>query len=154
MKWKQPLARFILFGLLGMLLEVFFTATFELIDGNMNMHGRTSPWMLPIYGLLGIVLVPVARPLINRGVPLPVRAFIYMLGIFLVEYVTGIIYTAFGLVIWDYSDLPLNVHGQITLLYAPFWFVLGLVVETLYRYVDTCAWVILHRPKRSLLDSV
>lgn len=131
--------RFLLFALIGLLMEVFFTAISRLVDGDLNMHGRTSPWMMIDYGLLGIALMPIARPMIRRGVPLPLRAVVYMLGIFLVEYVSGIIFVAFGLRIWDYSHLPYNLHGQITLLYTPFWFLLGLVIEGLYRKVDAIA---------------
>ena len=43
--------RFFLFALLGLLMEVFFTAASELLDGDWNMHGKTSPWMMIDYGL-------------------------------------------------------------------------------------------------------
>jgi len=74
---------------------------------------------------------------------LVLRALIYMLGIFLVEYSSGRLFTACGWEIWNYSGLKWNLHGQITLLYAPVWFCLGLFVEFLYRRVDACAAVLL-----------
>jgi uncharacterized membrane protein len=140
---KRGLIRFLLFALIGLLIEVFFTSISNLLRGNWNMRGSTSPWMMIDYGLLGVALMPLARPMIRRGWPLPVRALVYMLGIFLVEYVSGLIFTAAGLSIWNYSHLPYNLQGQITLLYAPFWFALGLVVEWLYRRIDAIALVLL-----------
>jgi uncharacterized membrane protein len=141
--FARAIVRFLLFAWLGLLLEVHFTALGSLAKGDWNLRGQTSPWMMLDYGLLGILLMPIAQPLIARGVPLVLRAAIYMLGIFVVEYVSGMIFTAFGLRIWNYSHLPYNLHGQITLLYAPLWWGLGLVVETLYRRIDAFAVVIL-----------
>lgn len=140
---KRALVRFLLFAGIGLLLEVFFTASMQLSRGNWNMHGRTSPWMMLDYGLLGVALMPIARPLIRHGIPLPVRAAVYAVGIYTVEYVSGVLFTACGLRIWDYSHLPLSLHGQITLLYAPLWYGLGLVVEWLHARVDACAGMLL-----------
>ena len=144
MQTKRVLLRFLIFALIGLLIEVFFTAAGRLAHGDWNAHGHTSPIMMLDYGLLGVVLMPIARPFIKRGVPLVFRAVVYMLGIFVVEYVSGIIFTwGFGLRIWNYSNLPFNLHGQITLLYAPFWWGLGLFAEYLYRKVDAVAVLLL-----------
>ncbi|HOV61003.1 MAG TPA: hypothetical protein PK349_08080 [Candidatus Hydrogenedentes bacterium] len=139
---RQIIIRVLLFALLGLLMEVFFTAFGGLAHGDWNMRGHTSPWMMLDYGILGVVVYPISGWLIHRRVPLLLRAFVYMLGIFLVEYVSGEIFTAVGLRIWNYSHLPLNFRGQITLTYAPFWYALGLGLETLNRWVDACAAVL------------
>lgn len=143
MSWKRPALRFLIFALLGLLLEVFFTATGKLAGGDMNMRGSTSPWMMIDYGLLGVALLPIATPLIKRGIPLVLRAAVYMVGIFIIEYISGRIFVAFGLEIWDYSNKPYNLHGQITLTYAPYWYGLGLVVEWLHKRVDAIAVLLL-----------
>ena len=134
--FRRALGRFVIFGLLGLLLEVFFTAAGKLASGHWSMHGHSSPWMMLDYGLLGLFLMPVSRPLIRCGIPLPARALVYMLAIFAVEYISGTIFTRCGLRIWDYSHLPFHLHGQITLLCAPAWYALGLVAEYVYRKVD------------------
>lgn len=105
------------------------------------MHGHSSPWMAVVYGLLGVLGAPVSEALKKRPIPLFFRAFIYMLLIFLVEYLYGVFFQAVGLQIWDYSTYPLNLHGHITLVYAPFWFFLGLWIEYLYKKLDACAAV-------------
>ncbi len=140
MQTRRIILRFFIFAGFGLLLEVFFTASFALPEGDWNMRGHTSPWMMLDYGLLGVVTMWLARPMLARRIPLPLRAVIYMLGIFLIEYVSGMIFThLLGLRIWDYSTLAYNLHGQITLIYIPFWYALGLCIEFLYRRVDACA---------------
>jgi len=141
MQWKRILLRIMLFACFGLLIEVFFTAAFALFNGNWNMHGHSSPWMTVVYGLLGVFGGVVSEQLKLRHIPFLLRAFIYMLLIFLVEYFFGVLFQMVGLQIWDYSDYPLNLHGHITLLYAPFWFFLGLWVEYLYKRLDACATV-------------
>lgn len=141
---KRAAVRFVLFALLGLLLEVFFTASGSLLRGNWNMRGHTSPWMMLDYGLLGVLVLPISGRLKAWHVPLVARAVVYMLLIFLVEYVSGMIFThLLGLRIWDYSQMRYNLHGQIVLSYAPFWFLLGLFAEHLHRKIDAFAVVLL-----------
>ena len=145
---KRALYRFLLFGLLGMLLEVFAMAWQVGQAGNWSLRGASSPWMLPIYGLIGIVLDPIARPMKRRRIPLPLRAVVYVVLIFAVEYVSGRILLHFGInrrdvdnmhTVWDYGWARFNLHGQIALEMAPTWYVLALFLEFLYRRVDLCA---------------
>ncbi len=136
---KRAFGRFLIFALLGLLFEVLFTASVELAYGNWNMHGRSSPWMIFDYGLLGLVLMPIARPMIRRGMPLPARAVVYMIGIFAVEFASGWIFDVCGLRIWGYEHLPWNLYGYISAVYIPCWYALGLAAEFLYRRVDMCA---------------
>ncbi|HPO11817.1 MAG TPA: hypothetical protein PLI09_00110 [Candidatus Hydrogenedentes bacterium] len=139
MQAKRVLIRFFIFALFGLLLEVFFTGMSGAFHGRINLVGHTSPWMMLDYGLLGVIIMPLARPMKKKGVPLAFRAIVYMIGIFAVEYVSGRIFNACGIHIWDYSDMMLNLHGQITLLYAPFWYALGLAAEYLNKKVDAAA---------------
>jgi uncharacterized membrane protein len=140
---KRIAIRFLLFALLGLLIEVFFTWMSRFFSGNFSAQGHTSPIMMLDYGMLGIVTMPLARPMRAHGIPLFLRAVVYMIGIFAVEYVSGIIFTrCLGLHIWDYSHMRFNLQGQITLMFVPCWYTLGLFVEFLYRRVDACALVI------------
>jgi uncharacterized membrane protein len=139
MNWKRILLRVLLFAFMGLLMELFFTGLGTLARGDWDMRGHSSPWMMPVYGLLGLFVAPISEPLKRRHIPLPARAFVYMLLIFFVEYVSGTIFTKMGLHIWNYSHHRFNLQGQITLLYAPFWFGLGLCVEYLYKKLDACA---------------
>lgn len=136
---RRVVIRVVLFALLGLLVELFFTALGALLKGNINFSGHSSPWMMLDYGILGLLVGPMAGVMKRKRLPLLIRAAVYMLGIFLVEYVSGRIFVAFGIHIWDYSHLPLNLHGQITLTYAPYWYALGLGLELLNKWIDACA---------------
>ena len=93
---------------------------------------KTSPWMMIDYGMLGVVIWPIKEFLEKRGVPLAARAFVYMVGIFVIRNTSpGIAFNAVGIEIWNYSHhsvtlggttIPMHIHGQITAFYAPLWF--------------------------------
>ena len=145
MQTKRVFFRFFLFALIGLLFEVFFGAAHDVVAGRWNLTGSTSPWMMLDYGLLGVVTPWLARPMKARGLPLVARAFVYMLGIFVIEYVSGIVFhKVFSRSIWDYSDLPYNLHGQIALPFVIPWYLLGLVTEWLFKRVDLCAVTLAH----------
>lgn len=54
------------------------------------------------------------------------------------EYLTGaIVNIGLGLNVWDYSNLPLNIHGQICLYFSFVWFFvsfIAIVLDDLLRY--------------------
>ena len=143
MQYKRMLIRFLIFAMMGLLLEVFGGAFGSLLRQDWDLRGSTSPWMMIDYGLFGLILMPVARPLKQWRIPLVGRAAVYMLVIFFVEYVSGVLFHfGMGIHVWDYSSLPYNWHGQIALKYVPIWYFLGLVAEYLYVRVDACAVVL------------
>ncbi len=155
MQVKRAAVRFLIFALGGMLGEVFYGAILRGWGGDFNLHGQSSPWMMLDYGLFGVILMPVATRLMRVGLPLPARAFVYMLIIYAVEYVTGIIFThGLGLRIWSYEGIPYNLHGQIMLYSAPIWYVLGLCAEYLYRKVDAVAVLLLRGITAEQLESL
>ena len=82
MNTQRAATRFLLFALIGLLMEVFFTAIADGVGGDIDLRGSTSPWMMIDYGILGIALLPLKAFLDKYGLPLPARAFVYMLGIF------------------------------------------------------------------------
>ncbi|MFA5204316.1 MAG: hypothetical protein WC708_07915 [Lentisphaeria bacterium] len=139
---KRALIRFLLCAAFGMVLEMLASAVHGACRHNWTLFGHSSFWMIIDYGLLGILVGPIATPLRRWRLPLPGRAFVYMLLIYLVEYVSGRIFTACGLKIWSYYD-RYNLHHQITLTLAPAWYLLGLFAETLYRKTDAVAVTLL-----------
>ncbi|MFA7692735.1 MAG: hypothetical protein GX117_10990 [Candidatus Hydrogenedentes bacterium] len=142
MRWRRALIRFFVFALGGLVAEVLWGALRAGWAGNWNLHGQSSPWMIFDYGLLGLILMPMAEPMKKRGVPLVLRAAVYMVTIFAVEYVSGIFFTkVLGLEVWTYKGVPYNLHGQIMLYSIPTWYALGFVAEYLYAKVDVAAVV-------------
>ena len=70
--------------------------------------------------------------------PLIVQMFIGTIGITLIEFITGVVVNIWlGLNQWDYSNCPLNILGQICVLYMGLWFLLslvGIVLDDYLRY--------------------
>lgn len=53
-----------------------------------------------------------------------------------VEFITGLIVNVWlKFNVWDYSDMPYNVMGQICLLYTNFWFFLSLIAILMDDYL-------------------
>ncbi len=125
---SSTLWKFVLFGTIGVTGEVFFTALIDLFKTRrLRLYGFSFIWMFPIYGLLAFFFEPVHARIVHQSWIL--RGLIYMVGIYGVEFLTGTILTSLtGAPIWQYTD-RLNFRGQITGLYAPVWFTVGLLVE-------------------------
>ncbi|MDA2914437.1 putative ABC transporter permease [Acidobacteriia bacterium AH_259_A11_L15] len=128
--------RFVLYGLLGWCAEVVWSAVTEKIlrqQRDWRLLGHTSLWMFPLYGLLA----PLYEPLHDFLRPWHwfMRGVIYLLGIWLVEYITGwLLRKLTGKCPWDYSELRGNLHGLIAWEYAPVWFAAGLLLEPVHGF--------------------
>ena len=64
-----------------------------------------------------------------------VRGIVYMLAIFVGEYLVGIAMKKADICPWDYSGAALSIQGVIRLDYAPVWFAAGLLFETVYMVI-------------------
>lgn len=121
----------------------------SIMAGDWRLIGRTSLIMFPIYGM-GALLLPISWFIDSWLTGLPgledagqdrlsrvgrsVRhGLIYMVLIFIAEYITGIWLTSIGICPWDYSLWPDNVGGVIRLKFAPLWFMTGLLFEYLTK---------------------
>jgi uncharacterized membrane protein len=131
------LIRFFLYGLLGWCVEVVWTAVSGRLRGgeqDWRLRGQTSLWMFPIYGLLAPLYEPAHDSL--RHWPWFMRGMIYLLGIWLVEYVSGwLLRRLTGKCPWDYSHLRGHLHGLIAWEYAPVWFLFGLALEPVHDFL-------------------
>ena len=130
------LIRFVLYGLLGWSAEVVWSATTERLRGKQRdwrLVGHTYLWMFPIYGLLA----PLYEPLHDFLRPWHwfMRGTIYVLGFWLIEYVSGwLLRRLTGKCPWDYSELRGNLHGLIAWEYGPVWFAAGLALEPVHNF--------------------
>jgi uncharacterized membrane protein len=122
--------RFVIYGLTGFCVEVIWTGLFSMLSGDIKLTGQTYIWMFPIYGL-AIFLEPIHNKV--RHFPLIIRGGIYTILIFAAEFATGMLLKGIlGVCPWDYTSKPLQIYGVITLVYAPAWFVAGLLFEKLH----------------------
>lgn len=129
------LKRFIIYGLMGWIVEVIFTGTFSLLSGSVRLVAQTYLWMFPIYGL-AVIFEPVHDEI--RSLIWPLRGLIWVGLIFFIEYTTGwILKSTIGICPWDYSgNTPYSVNGLIRLDFTPFWFIGGLLWEKIHDYLD------------------
>lgn len=126
--------QFVLCGTLGWIAEVVFTGvTDPFKNKRFSLTSTTYIWMFPIYGLLAFLYPPLYR--IIGGYEWFIRGFIYMLVLFLIEYITGwILKKATGDFVKQYTS-RFNLHGLIQLSHAPVWFFAGLGFEKIYPFI-------------------
>lgn len=127
---KQFFRNFLLCGIVGWSIEIFFSSLQSLQRRQYKLIGNTSMWMFPIYGL-GSLIGPLSRPL--RKQKIWQRGLIYMILIYSVEFLSGKFLQKKGLCPWDYSISRFHIHRIIRLDYAPCWFAIGLLFEKITR---------------------
>ncbi|MBU3110702.1 putative ABC transporter permease [Clostridium lacusfryxellense] len=127
--WKK----FVIYGCLGLLAEVLWTGLGSMLKGDVLLRGTTCIWMFPIYGL-AIFLEPVHYRI--KHLPLIVRGGTYMVLIFAVELVSGLLLRlVLGECPWNYVNRTLSIFGIITLSYAPVWFAYGIMLEQVHDII-------------------
>lgn len=107
-------------------MEILWTGLQAFRLRNLKLIGNSSLWMFPIYGSAAF-LTPLMQRLKNA--PLFKRGFIYMLFIYLGEYLSGALLKQKNMCPWDYSRTSYHYQGLIRLDYAPIWFLVGLFYE-------------------------
>lgn len=126
--------KYMIYGLLGICLEIFWTGFHSLLYADYTMEGRTYIWMFFIYGL-AVFMEPIQDKL--KGDNIFYRGTIYMLLIFFVELAAGLLLRSLiGKCPWNYGALGF-LYGIITPYYIPVWFVLGLLFERVHDFLDS-----------------
>lgn len=97
-------------------------------------RGHTHVSMVILGGLCGIIIHRIGRRLSSE--PLMTRAALCALAITAAELLTGIIVNLLlGLRVWDYSDQPLHLWGQVCIPFTLCWFLLSFPALCLSRLV-------------------
>jgi hypothetical protein len=162
-RWTTLAAEIFVWTLLSAFVEVAVTATVERLSlGDRYVLAGVPFWSLQGHTTLWVVVVAVGLTFGLRAVvrlferaerrggrsPLRHRAvqgLVVMLIIYAAELVGGLFFNeALGWHLWDYSQyewrgVPLHLRGQITLVYAPFWFLAGVFCRPIYRAVHAIA---------------
>ncbi|MCT4562831.1 MAG: putative ABC transporter permease [Maledivibacter sp.] len=129
------IGRFVIYGLFGWCMEVFWTGLGSFLKGDIKLTGQTYIWMFFIYGL-AIFFEPIHQRI--GGLNFILRGGIYTVLIFTVEYCTGwILRRVLGICPWDYSNSNFSVNGLIRLDYTPVWFIAGLLFEKVHYGLET-----------------
>ncbi len=105
---------------------LFFIGGYAYCGLEILFRGFTHISML-VAGGICFVLIGLLNEAFPRKIALLSQMVISAVIITTVEFVVGLIVNVWlGLHVWDYSQLPYNVMGQICLLYVNIWFFLSL----------------------------
>ncbi len=122
--------RYIIYGLLGMNIEIFWTGMSGITHGSRDLIGHTSVWMFFIYGLAVVALEPIHNLIADQNWFF--RGCVYTLAIFTIEFISGYVLRLIGIEAWNYTG-EMSVLGLIRLDYAPAWFAVGLLFERIHN---------------------
>lgn len=121
-KFFKHVFLFTVFGSLYCLIEILF-------------RGYTHPAMFYIGGICG-VLIGLLNEVIEWTTPLPYQMLVGGGIVTSIELATGcILNLRLGLNIWDYTNIPGNILGQICLPFSIAWCFLSLIVIILDDYL-------------------
>lgn len=92
-----------------------------------RMYNGYSAWPMIIVGGTCFVLIGLINELFTWVMPLWLQGIVSAVLVTTVEYVSGLILNVWlKLNIWDYSNLPFNLQGQICLYYGILWIFISL----------------------------
>ena len=102
--------------------------------------GTTHPVMVLVGGLCGVCVSQIAQLRQLRGAPVLLMSLIGTSIVLLIEFASGCVLNLWwGWDVWDYAERPVNLFGQICLLYAALWFVIMPFVIWLTGWLR-CKW--------------
>lgn len=118
------LSKIAVWGMIGLLIEVFFTGFHNLIiERSARAMGTTYLWMLPIYGFAGELLALLRNAIHNGWLFVPLAVVL----IFLIEFGAGwLLRKVIGRCPWDYGPARFGIMGLVRLDYLPFWLAVAL----------------------------
>lgn len=100
-------------------------------------RGYSSPYMMLVGGLC-FVIMGLINELFTWEMHIELQALIATIIVLVVEFFSGYILNILcHLNIWDYSNLPCNLMGQISLYFAFLWFplcIVGIILDDYLRY--------------------
>lgn len=107
-------------------LTIFFVGAVVYMSLEILWRGYTH-WTMGVVGGICVILIGLINEIFS-DTPLMVQAPIASMIITELEYISGyILNIQLGLNIWDYSQLPFNVEGQVCLYASILWMVLGIL---------------------------
>lgn len=116
---------FIIGGLIYITLEVIF-------------RGYTH-WTMGIVGGICFILLGLINEILPWDLPLTIQMLIGSIIITSVEFISGCILNIWlKMNVWDYSNLPFNIIGQICLPFSVLWYfvsAIGIIVDDYIRYI-------------------
>lgn len=92
------------------------------------LYRQYTHWTMFLVGGIAFFLIGIINELFSWGLSIWKQAIIGAILVTIVEFISGVfINIVFDLGVWDYSNLPFNILGQVCLLFTIFWFFLSIV---------------------------
>lgn len=105
-------------------------------------------WTMGVLGGIILILIGLIDEVADEDIPIVWQAPIGSIIITVLEYYSGyILNIKLNLGIWDYSELPFNVDGQVCLLFSLMWMVLSVVAVWLDNFIR---WKLFKEPRRKI----
>lgn len=103
-------------------------------------RGRTH-WTMMVLGGVLFVLIGLLNEVLPWDMPLVLQGLLGALAVTGAELAAGLILNVrLGLGIWDYSNVPLNLWGQICLPFSALWVLLSAVAVVLDDWLRYWIW--------------
>ena len=114
---------------------IFMSGALIYMGLEMLWRGYTH-WTMGLVAGIATILIGLINEFFPKDTPLMVQAPIASLIITELEYISGeILNVQLGLNIWDYSQMPLNVDGQVCLPASLLWMAIGLIAVILDDFI-------------------
>lgn len=129
---KQLILFFLFYAFIGWILDTSYRS---LIEGYFAPGSITFLPFTPIYGFGALLILLVYKKIQHLSAWMLFIIFAVIATFF--EYIGGALTLAvLGHRLWDYSNLPLNLHGHTSLLHAFIWGILTLIlVKILHPFI-------------------
>lgn len=96
-------------------------------------------WTMGVLGGICFIFLGLINELLSWETPLILQMLIGGIIITILEFITGCIVNLWlGWNVWDYSNLPLNLLGQICLPFSILWYfisAIGIIIDDYIRYI-------------------
>ena len=107
-------------------ITIFIIGAITYMSMELVFRHRTH-WAMGIVGGIALILVGLINEKRDEVIPIPVQSIIGSIIITGLEYVSGyIVNITLHLNVWDYSNLPFNIDGQICLWFSLLWILLSI----------------------------
>lgn len=147
---------FLIYGFFGFVLETVFRSI--IAKEVFISRGFLTNLFCPLYGICGIVIVQIFTlseiTLNSRLAALIIATIGSILAVTILEYATGrILDRVFHYKLWDYSEMPFNLHSYICLDFSLGWGIVAIILAsvihplmeiTVYAIPETSKLVLLY----------
>ena len=127
-----------IFKLIIKYIVLFVTGGLVYMSLELLWRGYTH-WTMGVLGGICFICLGLINELLSWETPLILQMFIGSIIITILEFITGCIVNLWlGWNVWDYSNLPLNLLGQICLPFSILWYfisAIGIVIDDYIRYI-------------------